>query len=101
MADMNEAVVMTYALQCRGRLVPRNGVGIEYQVEYELHIRDGSLRRDESGAFRATCSKFLVHSADSQPISDADYNLRSGDGRTHHIQQINGRWRYLGTADAR
>ncbi len=68
---------MSYALQCYGRLVPRECAGAEYRVEYELHICEGSLRAGElGGTFRATCSKFLMRSVDSQPIPDGDYNLQ-------------------------
>jgi hypothetical protein len=101
MGSSSDQRTMTCAVQCHGLLVSQEYAGTEYRVEYQLQLRGGSLGQDEARrTLRGECTTFFVRSADSRPIRDGHYSLRSTDGQTHRVQQLDRSWYYLGTCSA-
>jgi hypothetical protein len=101
MKSSSDHRTMTCAVQCHGVLVSREYAGTEYQVEYQLQLRGGSLRRDEANRIlRGECTTSFVRSADSRPIREGHYSLHSSDGQTYSVQQLDGSWYYLGPSSA-
>jgi hypothetical protein len=101
MASSSNHPTIGCAVQCHGLLVSQEYAGTEYQVEYQLHLRFGSLGRHEANRIlRGECTTSFVRCADSRPIRDGHYSLHSSDGQTHSVQQLDGSWYYLGPSSA-
>lgn len=84
-------------LKNRGRLVPTQPTGVEYQVEHEIHIVP-EVRKHGRGsplAIPARWVKCAIRSVHAHLIPDGSYFLNSEDGRIHQLKSIGGEWRYL------
>ena len=78
----------------RGRLVPTRQTGLEYEVQYRIHLPEDVQKhgRDLQTVRWAKCS---LHSACARRIPDGSYFLHAEDGRVHQLKSVDGEWSHL------
>jgi hypothetical protein len=81
----------------RGRLVPTRPTGVEYEVQFGIHIV-GELRQHGRGLRPTRWEKCQLRSAHAQRIPDGTYFLHADDGRVHQLKSVDGHWEYLAIA---
>jgi hypothetical protein len=80
-----------------GRLIPTRPTGVEYQVQYGIHIV-GELQQHGRGMRQTKWAKCSLRSAYAQRIPDGSYFLHADDGRVHQVMSVDGEWRCLAVA---
>lgn len=76
------------------RLVPTRPSGLQYQVQYGIHLLEEIPRpgRRLQSTRWAKCSLRFAH---AQRIPDGSYCLHAEDGRGHQLRFGDREWRYL------
>jgi hypothetical protein len=81
----------------RGRLVPTQATGMEYQVEYGIHFAVEVRQHGRSSMSPAQIrwTRCSVRSAHSHLIPQGSYFLHTDDGKIHQLKFTAGEWHYL------
>jgi hypothetical protein len=87
----------TEKLKSRGRLVPTQPTGVQYQVEYVINITTEVRQhgRSSTTTTRTRWAKCSVKSPNAHMIPDGTYFLHSEDGRVLQLKSTGGQWQFL------
>lgn len=87
----------TEKLKSRGRLVPTQPTGVQYQVEYVINITTEVRQhgRSSTTTTRTRWAKCSVKSPNAHLIPDGTYFLHSEDGRVLQLKSTGGQWQFL------
>jgi hypothetical protein len=87
----------TEKLKSRGRLVPTQPTGVQYQVEYVIKITTEVRQhgRSSTTTTRTRWAKCSVKSPSAHMIPDGTYFLHSEDGRVLQLKSTGGQWQFL------
>jgi hypothetical protein len=87
----------TEKLKSRGRLVPTQPTGVQYQVEYVINITTEVRQhgRSSTTTTRTRWAKCSVKSPNAHMIPDWTYFLHSEDGRVLQLKSTGGQWQFL------
>lgn len=81
----------------RGRLVPTLPTGVQYEVQYGIHVVP-EPRQHGRGLRPTKWEKCQLHAPHAKRIPDGTYFLHTDDGRVHQVRSVNGEWCYLTVA---
>jgi hypothetical protein len=86
-------------LKSRGRLVPTQPTGVQYQVDYVIRITTEVRQhgRSSTTTTRTRWAKCSVRSAHAHMIPDGTYFLHADDGRVLQLKSAAGEWHFLET----
>ena len=84
----------------RGKLVPAQQTGLEYQVDYGIHFVEEVRQhgRTSTTVARSRWMKCMVRSVHAHLIPNGNYFLHMDNGRVIQIKSDSGKWEYLAMA---
>jgi hypothetical protein len=80
-----------------GRLVPTRPTGVEYRVEYGIHVVDAGNQHGR-GVRPTKWEKCTVRPANAGRIPQGDYFLHADEGGVFQLKYMGNVWQYLAAA---